>query len=209
MLEISESSNSQLQYTSSIINGNVDSDVTPTLNETESQPSNANFTLLYEKLCDAIILADRKTQEAILCYCLFGKALMQRRNEIASQKQQVDPESNIVSRILNKEVHNVPFDYSIKVEESKIRCFTSSTLKFKIPEPSSGSDLQNHVTKIVGSNPTSDNENSGKKSEVSTSHIPQVSDSSGSEPSKENDQDLKLLETEISISALSENSRTI
>ncbi|CAJ0846441.1 18493_t:CDS:2, partial [Entrophospora sp. SA101] len=204
MLEISENSNLQLQYTGSIINGNVDSDVTPTLNETESQPSNDNFTLLYEKLCDAIILADRKTQEAISCYCLFGKALMQRRNEIASEKQ-VDPESNIVSRILNKEVHNVPFDYSIKIEESKIRCFTSSTLKFKIPEPSSGSDLQNHVTKIVGSNPTGDNENSGKKSEASTSHIPQVSDSSSSEPSKENDQDLKLLETEISISALSEN----
>ncbi|CAJ0830933.1 2696_t:CDS:1, partial [Entrophospora sp. SA101] len=84
MLEISENSNLQLQYTGSIINGNVDSDVTPTLNETESQPSNDNFTLLYEKLCDVIILADHKTQEAILCYCLFGKALMQRCNERAS-----------------------------------------------------------------------------------------------------------------------------
>nr|CAG8671025.1 6600_t:CDS:1 [Entrophospora candida] len=104
MLEISENSNLQLQYTGFIINGNVDIDMTPTLNETESQPSNDNFTLLYEKLCDAIILADCKTQEAVLCYCLFGKALMQRRNEIASEKQ-VDPESNIVSRILNKEVH--------------------------------------------------------------------------------------------------------
>ncbi|CAJ0828970.1 13610_t:CDS:1 [Entrophospora sp. SA101] len=84
MLEISENSNLQLQYTGSIINGNVDSNMTPTLNETESQPSNDNFTLLYEKLCDVIILADHKTQEAILCYCLFGKALMQRCNERAS-----------------------------------------------------------------------------------------------------------------------------
>ncbi|CAG8618857.1 21565_t:CDS:2, partial [Dentiscutata erythropus] len=99
MLEVSENSSPQLQYTDSIIseggtaNGNVDRDVT----------SNTNFTLLYEKLCDAIILADRKIQESIVCYCLFGKALIQRRNEIASEKQ-VDPESNIVRRILNKEV---------------------------------------------------------------------------------------------------------
>ncbi|CAG8524468.1 8368_t:CDS:2, partial [Acaulospora morrowiae] len=41
--------------------------------------------------------------EAIACYCLFGKAIIQRRNEIASERQ-VDPESNTVSRILNKEV---------------------------------------------------------------------------------------------------------
>jgi len=61
------------------------------------------FSLLYEKLCDAIILADRATQEAIFCYCQFGKALIQRRGEIASEKQ-VDPESNTVSRILNIEV---------------------------------------------------------------------------------------------------------
>ncbi|CAJ0760047.1 13403_t:CDS:2, partial [Entrophospora sp. SA101] len=73
MLEISENSNLQLQYTGSIINGNVDSDVTPTLNETESQPSNDNFTLLYEKLCDVIILADHKTQEAILFSRILNK----------------------------------------------------------------------------------------------------------------------------------------
>ncbi|CAG8563283.1 11461_t:CDS:2 [Diversispora eburnea] len=152
MLEVSENSSPQLQYTDSIIseggtaNGNVDMDVTSTTpNETKFQPSNTNFTLLYEKLCDAIILADRKTQEAIVCYCLFGKALIQRRNEIASEKQ-VDPESNAVSRILNKEVKaqlpadtsdsllrkriekakklyklfdaidNVSFDYSIQIE---------------------------------------------------------------------------------------------
>ncbi|CAG8489980.1 4566_t:CDS:2, partial [Scutellospora calospora] len=100
MLEVSENSSLQLQYTDSniseegIANSNVDRDVTSTtLNETEFQPSNTNFTLLYEKLCDAIILADRKIQESIICYCLFGKALIQRRNEIASEKQ-VDPESN-------------------------------------------------------------------------------------------------------------------
>jgi len=61
------------------------------------------FSLLYEKLCDAVILADCATQEAIFCYCQFGKALIQRRGEIASEKQ-VDPESNTVSRILNIEV---------------------------------------------------------------------------------------------------------
>ncbi|PKK58610.1 hypothetical protein RhiirC2_763314 [Rhizophagus irregularis] len=61
------------------------------------------FSLLYEKLCDAVILADRATQEAIFCYCQFGKALIQRRGEIASEKQ-VNPESNTVSRILNIEV---------------------------------------------------------------------------------------------------------
>ena len=36
------------------------------------------FSLLYEKLCDAVVLADRATQEAIWCYCQFGKALIQR-----------------------------------------------------------------------------------------------------------------------------------
>ncbi|CAG8518543.1 16870_t:CDS:10 [Gigaspora rosea] len=51
------------------------------------------FSLLYEKLCDAVILADRATQEIIFCYCQFGKALIQRRGEIASEKQ-VDLESN-------------------------------------------------------------------------------------------------------------------
>ncbi|CAB4382744.1 unnamed protein product [Rhizophagus irregularis] len=61
------------------------------------------FSLLYEKLCDAVILADRATQEAIFCYCQFGKALIQRRGKIASEKQ-VNLESNTVSRILNIEV---------------------------------------------------------------------------------------------------------
>ncbi|CAB4402526.1 unnamed protein product [Rhizophagus irregularis] len=32
------------------------------------------FSLLYEKLYDAVILADRATQEAIFCYCQFGKS---------------------------------------------------------------------------------------------------------------------------------------
>ncbi|CAG8443359.1 11450_t:CDS:2 [Ambispora leptoticha] len=68
MAEVSKNSSS------SISNSNADSDVIPTtLNETESQPSNTSFTFLYEKLCNAIILADRKTQEAIFCYCNFGK----------------------------------------------------------------------------------------------------------------------------------------
>ncbi|CAG8681265.1 5662_t:CDS:2, partial [Dentiscutata heterogama] len=93
-LEVSENSSPQLQYTDSIISkvSMVNDNVIP--NKTKFQPSNANFMLLYEKLCDAIILANCKTQEAIMCYCLFGKALIQRRNEIASKKQ-IDLESNI------------------------------------------------------------------------------------------------------------------
>ncbi|CAG8630769.1 19863_t:CDS:2, partial [Racocetra persica] len=153
MAEVSKNSSSSIS--------NADNDVIPTtLNKTESQPSNNSFTFLYEKLCNAIILADRKIQEAILCYCNFGKALIQRRNELASEKQ-VDPESNAVSRILNKEVRmdkiyqihsfstdsiskmtnkdiqyiidNIPFDYSIKIEPA---------LKSEFSEPSSGSDQQ-------------------------------------------------------------------
>ncbi|CAG8777025.1 5842_t:CDS:2 [Cetraspora pellucida] len=62
---------------SSISNSNVDNDVIPTiLNETESQPSNNSFIFLYEKLCNAIILTNCKTQEAILYYYNFGKALI-------------------------------------------------------------------------------------------------------------------------------------
>lgn len=61
------------------------------------------FSLLYEKLCDTIILANHATQEAIWCYYQFGKVLIQRQGEIASEKQ-VNLESNTVSRILNKEV---------------------------------------------------------------------------------------------------------
>ncbi|CAI2187992.1 14414_t:CDS:2, partial [Funneliformis geosporum] len=124
------------------------------------------FSLLYEKLCDAVILADRATQEAIFCYCQFGKAFIQRRGEIASEKQ-VDPESNTVSRILNIEVKtqlpagtsdallrkrieqakklytlfnaidNIPFDYSIHMET-------------QLCEPNSQSDKKNsdlsHIT---------------------------------------------------------------
>ncbi|KAF0489516.1 hypothetical protein F8M41_022082 [Gigaspora margarita] len=111
--DISQSSKNKIQKfiaevsknsSSSISNSNADNDVmSTTLNETESQPSNNSFTFLYKKLCNTIILADHKIQEAILCYCNFGKALIQRRNELVSEKQ-VDPESNAVSRILNKEV---------------------------------------------------------------------------------------------------------
>ena len=36
------------------------------------------FSLLYEKLYDAVILADCATQEAIFCYCQFVKALIKR-----------------------------------------------------------------------------------------------------------------------------------
>ncbi|GES82758.1 hypothetical protein GLOIN_2v1582864 [Rhizophagus clarus] len=124
------------------------------------------FSLLYEKLCDAVTLADHVTQEAIFCYYQFGKAFIQRRDEIASEKQ-VDPEFNTVSRILNIEVKaqlpagtsdtllqkrieqvkklytlfnaidNIPFDYSIHMET-------------QLCEPSSQSDKKNsdlsHIT---------------------------------------------------------------
>ncbi|CAB4397898.1 unnamed protein product [Rhizophagus irregularis] len=56
----------------------------------------SSFARLYEKLRNAEDFADRAVQEAIICYCQFGKALIQRRGEIASEKQ-VDPESNAVS----------------------------------------------------------------------------------------------------------------
>ncbi|CAG8579535.1 13472_t:CDS:2 [Funneliformis mosseae] len=70
------------------------------------------FSLLYKKLLDAEDFADRAVQEAIICYCQFRKALIQRRSEIASEKQ-VDSESNAVSRILNIEVRaQLPADTS-------------------------------------------------------------------------------------------------
>ncbi|RGB31546.1 hypothetical protein C1646_763928 [Rhizophagus diaphanus] len=70
------------------------------------------FSLLYKKLLDAEDFADHAVQEAIICYCQFGKALIQRRSEIASEKQ-VNPESNAVSRILNMEVRaQLPADTS-------------------------------------------------------------------------------------------------
>ncbi|CAG8771850.1 19613_t:CDS:2 [Gigaspora margarita] len=138
MAEVSKNSSS------SISNSNADNDVIPTtLNETESQPSNNSFTFLYEKLCNAIILADHNTQKAILCYCNFGKALIQRHNELASEKQ-VDPGSNAVSRILNKEVHaQLPIE---------------PTLKSKNPELSSGSDDENHMSKLSSSEDISNTE---------------------------------------------------
>ncbi|CAG8731113.1 12463_t:CDS:2, partial [Racocetra fulgida] len=123
--DISQSNKNKVQKFMSEVSGSsspqLNRDVTSaTSNETKFQPSNTNFTLLYEKLCDAIILADRKTQEAIMCYYLFGKALIQRRNEIASE-QQVDPESNIVSRILNKEVKaQLPADTSDSLLRKRI-----------------------------------------------------------------------------------------
>ncbi|CAG8530482.1 6072_t:CDS:2 [Funneliformis mosseae] len=61
------------------------------------------LSLLYKKLCNAVTLADHATQKAIFCYCQFGKALIQRQGEIASEKH-VDLKSNTVSRILNIEV---------------------------------------------------------------------------------------------------------
>ncbi|CAG8680973.1 27552_t:CDS:2 [Racocetra persica] len=67
------------------------------------QADSSSFAHLYEKLRDAENFADRAVQEAIIYYCQFGKALIQRRGEIASERQ-VDPESNAVSRVLNMEV---------------------------------------------------------------------------------------------------------
>ncbi|RHZ76212.1 hypothetical protein Glove_200g23 [Diversispora epigaea] len=84
----------KISKNSSLSISNAESNVIPiTLNETEesktrceasSQSSNTNFTFLYEKLCNAIIFANHKNQEAIFCYCNFGKALIQRLNELAS-----------------------------------------------------------------------------------------------------------------------------
>ncbi|GES94969.1 hypothetical protein GLOIN_2v1572084 [Rhizophagus clarus] len=52
------------------------------------------------------------TIEAIICYCQFGKVLIQRQDEIASEKQ-VNPESNAISRILNMEIRaQLPADTS-------------------------------------------------------------------------------------------------
>ncbi|GBB89978.1 hypothetical protein RclHR1_16830004 [Rhizophagus clarus] len=51
-------------------------------------------------------------EEAIICYCQFGKVLIQRQDEIASEKQ-VNPESNAISRILNMEIRaQLPADTS-------------------------------------------------------------------------------------------------
>ncbi|CAG8781757.1 2258_t:CDS:2 [Cetraspora pellucida] len=51
-----------------------------------------------------------------------------------------------ISKMTNKDIQyiidNISFDYSIKIEESKIRCFTSPTLKSEFSELSSGSDQQ-------------------------------------------------------------------
>ncbi|CAG8503406.1 9180_t:CDS:2 [Acaulospora morrowiae] len=191
MSEISENS-------SSINNDNIDRDVTTTIqDEVESLPSNTNFTLLYGKLCDAIILADRKTQEAIACYCLFGKAIIQRRNEIASERQ-VDPESNTVSRILNKEVKaqlptdtsdsllrkriekakklyklfdaidNVSFDYSINVSLPLAELWDDEKSSVtQLCEPRSRSDWQNSCEK----------ENNNSETPASSILSPNTSDS--------------------------------
>ncbi|CAG8672781.1 14484_t:CDS:2, partial [Acaulospora morrowiae] len=202
MVEVSKNSSS------SINNSNADSNVIPTTqNETEesktrcfasSQPSNISFTFLYEKLCNAIIFADRKTQEAIFCY-----------------EKQVDPESNAVSRILNKEVRaqlpanisdallwkriekakklyklfsiidNVTFDYSIKIEP---------TLKSEFPEPSSGSDQQISCEK-------ENKDSEFLETEVSTTFIPSVPlfHTSNSEDMMSED-NKSLPEEEVSIS---------
>ncbi|CAG8672511.1 23281_t:CDS:2 [Gigaspora margarita] len=76
------------------------------------QADSSSFAHLYEKLRGAEDFVDRAVQEAIICYCQFGKALIQRRGEIASERQ-VDPESNAVSRVLNMEVRaQLPADTS-------------------------------------------------------------------------------------------------
>ncbi|CAG8590395.1 15782_t:CDS:10 [Funneliformis mosseae] len=153
----------QLQYTDSIIseggtaNGNVDRDITSTTpNETKFQPINANFTLLYENLCDdAIILADRKTQEAIMCYCLFGKALIKRRNEIASEKQ-VDPESNTPLRKRIEKTKKLYKRFDAKIYRihsfSADRCFFTASVLFTcityIPELDVKELLESEVSEL-------------------------------------------------------------
>ncbi|RIB24973.1 hypothetical protein C2G38_2167097 [Gigaspora rosea] len=123
-------------------NGNVDRDVTSTTpNETKCQPRNANFTVLYKKLCDAIILADHKTQEAIMYYCLFGKALIQRRNEIASEKQVERIEKAKKFYKLFDTIDNVSFDYSIQIELHSNEKNPEHTIQ--LCEPSSRSDNEN------------------------------------------------------------------
>ncbi|CAG8837081.1 17786_t:CDS:1, partial [Racocetra persica] len=86
-----------------------------TLSSTSSpckQADSSSFAHLYEKLRDAKDFADHAVQKAIICYCQFGKALIQKQGEIASERQ-VDPESNAVSRVLNMEVRaQLPADTS-------------------------------------------------------------------------------------------------
>ncbi|CAG8707557.1 10070_t:CDS:2, partial [Dentiscutata heterogama] len=134
MTEVSKNSSSSIS--------NADNDVIPTtLNETESQPSNNSFTFLYEKLCNAIILADHKIQEAILYYCNFSKALIQRRNKLASEKQ-VDPESNVrieKAKKLYKLFSAIGMD---KIYQIHSFSADKSALKSEFSEPSSGSDQQ-------------------------------------------------------------------
>ncbi|PKY44971.1 hypothetical protein RhiirA4_542245 [Rhizophagus irregularis] len=65
-----------------------------------------------DSLQNYIIPVKKAIYAAIICYCQFGKALIQRRSDIASEKQ-VDSESNTVSRILNMEVRaQLPADTS-------------------------------------------------------------------------------------------------
>ncbi|CAG8801257.1 7229_t:CDS:2, partial [Gigaspora margarita] len=141
--DISQSSKNKVQKFMAEVSKNSSSSIS-------NSNANNDLHILYEKLCNAIILANRKIQEAILCYCNFGKALIQRHNKLALEKK-VDLEfnalpANIFDALLWKRIKkakklyklfstidNVLFDYSIKIEP---------TLKSKFSEPSSGSDQQ-------------------------------------------------------------------
>ncbi|CAB5380937.1 unnamed protein product [Rhizophagus irregularis] len=110
----------------------------------------SSFARLYEKLRNAEDFADRAVQEAIICYCQFGKALIQRRGEIASEKQ-VDLESNAAKKLwkLFDAIDNMPVDYSIKIESSDCAWPKDGLLsdekksELSHPDLSSGSDKKN------------------------------------------------------------------
>ncbi|CAG8772807.1 18532_t:CDS:2, partial [Dentiscutata erythropus] len=133
---------------------------------------NKNIINLYQNACNAEESAMKANQEEILCWCLYAKEFkdlvryfMTKYNIGTDKIQYIKTYSaNSISRFTNEELQKV-IDYFSSNHDN------SST------EISTTSGLSNHVTEI----PESSSESIPTES--------QVSDSSSSEPSQENDQD--------------------
>ncbi|CAG8690951.1 1823_t:CDS:2, partial [Rhizophagus irregularis] len=119
------------------------------IQEVSGIPSDlSDFARLYEKLRNAEDFADRAVQEAIICYCQFGKALIQRRDTSDALLWKRIEQAKKLWKLFDA-IDNMPVDYSIKIESSDCAWPKDGLLsdekksELSHPDLSSGSDKKN------------------------------------------------------------------
>ncbi|PKC17763.1 hypothetical protein RhiirA5_405448 [Rhizophagus irregularis] len=134
----------------------------------------SSFARLYEKLRNAEDFADRAVQEAIICYCQFGKALIQRRDTSDALLWKRIEQAKKLWKLFDA-IDNMPVDYSIKIESSDCAWPKDGLLsdekksELSHPDLSSGSDKKNSELSHTNTSHIEQAPNASSKSGVNIS----------------------------------------